>query len=476
VSDVSDGSGSGIGDLSLELRIVGTYWGGTRSFSVVTNPDGTFMFGPVTEDFDPAFGLTLRVAPADDRYVPAIVDLVVPRAEPLHIRLGPGGTISGRVTRFLDGAPPAGASVYIDGNVSYVNVEIDDSGEFESGPLPTGTYRVSACGETCSSSSVNVSHGGEARLELVLPPPRGTYEGAFYDDEGSVHEEAIESLQQRRILEACATGRICPTEGLSRAEMAVWLGRAVSTSIRPPEITASRFADVDVDGRHAFEAPHIERFADLGITVGCGTEPLRYCPDSVVTRAEMATFLQRALSLDLPEEPAGFTDVDRGSAHARSIDALRAAGITEGCGTEPLRYCPDHTVLRGQMASFIDRSLTLLDERRDELRFQSAAMIGVGARLAAMLAPGVVDLYRFEVPEGSDGLVAVETHGGIDVFARLIRVVPDALDEQIASNDDGGDGANALIEQELAPGWYIVEVQGYSSSITGDYEISVTVE
>ncbi|MCY4422634.1 MAG: hypothetical protein OXC06_06140, partial [Acidimicrobiaceae bacterium] len=83
---------------------------------------------------------------------------------------------------------------------------------------------------------------------------------------------------------------------------------------------------------------------------------------------------------------------------------------------------------------------------------------------------------RFEVPEGSDGLVAVETHGGIDVFARLIRVVPDALDEQIASNDDGGDGTNALIEQELAPGWYIVEVRGFSGSTSGDYEISVTVE
>jgi len=38
-----------------------------------------------------------------------------------------------------------------------------------------------------------------------------------------------------------------------------------------------------------------------GITEGCGSDPLRYCPDGSVTRAEMATFPVRAL--DLPTSP-----------------------------------------------------------------------------------------------------------------------------------------------------------------------------
>ena len=37
--------------------------------------------------------------------------------------------------------------------------------------------------------------------------------------------------------------------------------------------------------------------AVMGITVGCAVEPARYCPDDPVTRAQMATFLARALKL-----------------------------------------------------------------------------------------------------------------------------------------------------------------------------------
>ncbi|MCY4664284.1 MAG: S-layer homology domain-containing protein, partial [Acidimicrobiaceae bacterium] len=78
-----------------------------------------------------------------------------------------------------------------------------------------------------------------------------------------------------------------------------------------------------------------------------------------VTRAQMATFLVRALDLQPPEEPAGFADVDPAGAHSADIEALAAAGITAGCGTEPLRYCPDSPVTRGQMATFLVRALDL---------------------------------------------------------------------------------------------------------------------
>ncbi|MCY4494934.1 MAG: S-layer homology domain-containing protein, partial [Acidimicrobiaceae bacterium] len=85
---------------------------------------------------------------------------------------------------------------------------------------------------------------------------------------------------------------------------------------------------------------------------------LRYCPDRPVTRAQMASFLTRAL--DLPAAAAaGFTDVDPTGTHAADIDALFAAEITTGCGTDPLRYCPDRPVTRAQMASFLIRALNL---------------------------------------------------------------------------------------------------------------------
>ena len=66
-----------------------------------------------------------------------------------------------------------------------------------------------------------------------------------------------------------------------------------------------------------------------------------------------------ALGSDQPSDPppAGLVDVDSSSVHASSIDALFAAGITTGCGIDPLRFCPDRAVTRAQMASFLIRAL-----------------------------------------------------------------------------------------------------------------------
>lgn len=58
---------------------------------------------------------------------------------------------------------------------------------------------------------------------------------------------------------------------------------------------------------------------------------------------------------------AGFTDVDPTGSHAASIEALFAAGITVGCSREPLRFCPDRAVSRAQMASFLISALDALE-------------------------------------------------------------------------------------------------------------------
>ena len=58
-------------------------------------------------------------------------------------------------------------------------------------------------------------------------------------------------------------------------------------------------------------------------------------------------------------QPPGFTDVNPQSAHAANINALHAAGITTGCSTQPARYCPNQPVTRAQMATFLVRALEL---------------------------------------------------------------------------------------------------------------------
>jgi hypothetical protein len=114
----------------------------------------------------------------------------------------------------------------------------------------------------------------------------------------------------------------------------------------------------DVPPGHLFEA-EITWLAHLGITKGCNP-PINdlYCPDDVVTREQMATFLVRAL--DLPSSTSSpFTDTGT-SVHAANIDALAAAGITKGCNPPTNNhFCPTQAVTRGQMAAFLVRALGL---------------------------------------------------------------------------------------------------------------------
>lgn len=72
----------------------------------------------------------------------------------------------------------------------------------------------------------------------------------------------------------------------------------------------------------------------------------------------MATFLVRAFGLETASS-AGFTDT-RGKTHETAIDALAAANITAGCATDPVRYCPDNSVTRAQMATLLARALNLV--------------------------------------------------------------------------------------------------------------------
>ena len=178
----------------------------------------------------------------------------------------------------------------------------------------------------------------------------------FNDDDGGVHEPAIDALAVRGILAGteCGEGLICPKDPIERWVMAVWLVRSLDGA-DPVGVTPSGFTDVDPD---EWWAPYVDRLAELGVTKGCSTTPRKYCPDQPVTRAEMATFLTRAFFLH-PGPEAGFVDTADNS-HLESINALAQANITRGCAINPPKYCPDQPVTRAEMATFLARALKLI--------------------------------------------------------------------------------------------------------------------
>ena len=191
------------------------------------------------------------------------------------------------------------------------------------------------------------------------PVEASTVAGNYTDLEAAgAHRSAVESLAAEGVFDGteCGPDSFCPTEGVPRWVMAVWLVRILDRT-DPDPVGSSRFDDVDPA---VWWAPHVDRLAELGITKGCSITPALFCPDETVTRARMASFLVRAFQLS-PADPAGFVDV-QGGVHAVNIDALAAAGVTSGCSTSPPLYCPDGVTSRSQMATFLSRGSKLVTE------------------------------------------------------------------------------------------------------------------
>jgi hypothetical protein len=169
----------------------------------------------------------------------------------------------------------------------------------------------------------------------------------------------IHALYAAGITAGCSTTplRYCPDAGVTRGQMAVFLMRGVmGNQYLPPAATGTRFGDVHAEDPFA---SWIEALAAAGITGGCGNG--NFCPDNVVTRAEMAVFLMRAMLGPgyTPSAATGtrFDDVPVGNPFAPWIEALAAHGITGGCGGG--LYCPGTAVNRAQMAIFLVRTFAL---------------------------------------------------------------------------------------------------------------------
>ena len=97
----------------------------------------------------------------------------------------------------------------------------------------------------------------------------------------------------------------------------------------------------------------IEAIVAEGITLGCSADPPLYCPGDDVRRDQMASFLKRAL--DLPDSVTDWFPDDDGSTHEGAINSIADAGVTLGFGDGT--YRPLGSVTRAQMASFLKRAI-----------------------------------------------------------------------------------------------------------------------
>lgn len=164
----------------------------------------------------------------------------------------------------------------------------------------------------------------------------------------------IERLVNAGITGGCGGQKYCHSSPVTRAQMAIFLLRSrYGSAYTPPSITSSPFSDVPLT---SFYAPWIAQLSTDGITSGCA--PSMYCPNQVVTRAQMAVFILRARHGATYSPPrvtsSPFVDVPATSGYAPWIIQLANEGITSGCQAQA--YCPNTSVTRAQMAVFLVRA------------------------------------------------------------------------------------------------------------------------
>lgn len=163
----------------------------------------------------------------------------------------------------------------------------------------------------------------------------------------------IETLYLSGITGGCSSNPLmyCPNTNVTRAQMAVFLLKGMyGSTYMAPNPTGKVFSDVPISH---WAARWIEDLAAKGLTGGCGNG--KFCPDTVVTRDQMAVFLLKGIHglTYTPPKATGkvFSDVPANHWAGAWIEQLAAEGVTGGCGGG--KYCPTTIVNRAQMAVFL---------------------------------------------------------------------------------------------------------------------------
>lgn len=199
--------------------------------------------------------------------------------------------------------------------------------------------------------------GDTGNINSLLLAVHGTaIDSITFDDVPPTHWAftEIEMLAASGITSGCSISPslYCPDNPVTRAQMAIFILRGIEGSTYLPPDTNSVFGDVS---NNYWAQDWITEFANRSITSGCGGG--NYCPDSPVTREQMAVFILRGIhgSTYVPPPAGGiFNDVPVSHPYANWIEQLAVEGITGGCGGG--NFCPGNTVSRAQMAVFLVRA------------------------------------------------------------------------------------------------------------------------
>ncbi len=279
------------------------------------------------------------------------------------------------------GGTPGGLSILLSGCAA---VSPNTAGPYDANG-GTQTFTITAapsCSWTASSSApwITLSTGAgsgnasvTATIQPYAPPPvnpadrtaaltiagssinvQQDFTVAQFSDvtPANYYFDAVNLLKTKNVTAGCSSTGYCPTQVITRAQMAIFIVRAVYGSDSFTIAPTQYFADVTPS---TFGYNWIEKMYELGITTGCGGG--NFCPTGQVTRDQMAVFIVRAryganTNFTYNTTPY-FVDVPANDFAFKWVQRMKQDNVTSGCGVGA--YCPNSPVTRGDMAVFVMR-------------------------------------------------------------------------------------------------------------------------
>lgn len=206
-------------------------------------------------------------------------------------------------------------------------------------------------GKPCTVVTITMTNGdverfyvydgkdGEDGETVVTPAFTDVPANAYYAD-------AVAWAVANGITGGTAENTFSPDAPCTRAQVVTFLWRAMGS---PEPRSAGTFTDVNAS---SYYAKAVRWALENGIT--SGTSATTFDPNGVCTRAQVVTFLMRALD-GRNYGSAGFADVAASSYYADAVAWAVANGITDGTGATT--FSPDTQCNRAQIVTFLYRAV-----------------------------------------------------------------------------------------------------------------------
>jgi hypothetical protein len=225
----------------------------------------------------------------------------------------------------------------------------------------TSCYKVNAPAANRPSThwDITITENISANAFGPIPYNYIFHIGQSFSDVSVLNEYMIENIFHNGITSGCSKNKFCPNNYVSRQQMAKFICTAME-KVNQNSCIASQCSEIfqDVPASNPF-CTYIEALKNLNIVNGCQSNPPLYCPNDLTSRQAMAKFICLAMeasnagSCNISQCAQIFNDVPSSNPFCSYIEAIYNSGITSGCSSSPLLFCPYDYIKRIQMAKFI---------------------------------------------------------------------------------------------------------------------------